>query len=65
MAIDPHAFGQGQVAQLAALGTQTFTDDAGLAWKLKVSAASVATISRTTATARFLVGGRVIVATWP
>ena len=78
-------------AQLAALGTQTFTDEAGLAWKLKVSAAGVATISRTTgtgrkkkttsatavvevapdaygdgytATARFLVGGRVIVVSW-
>ena len=79
-------------AQLAALGTQTYTDDMGLAWKLKVSTAGVATLSRTTgtgkkkktisatavveatpvtdgdgytATARFLVGGRVIVATWP
>ena len=81
-------------AQLAALGTQTYTDDTGLAWKLKVSAAGVATISRTTGTgrkkkttsatavvevgaidasdpdigytltARFLVGGRVIVVSW-
>ena len=78
-------------AQLSALGTQTYTDEAGLAWKLKVSAAGVATISRTTgtgrkkkttsatavvevapdaygdgytATARFLVGGSVIVVSW-
>ena len=89
-----NADAKGLAAQLAALGTQTFTDDTGLAWKLKVSTAGVATISRTvgtgkkakttsatavvevgavyaadpdagyTATARFLVGGRVIAVSW-
>ena len=75
---------------LAALGTQSFADEAGLAWNLKVSSAGVATISRTTgtgkkkkttsatavvevadlgggnilATARFLVAGKIITATW-
>ena len=81
-------------AELAAQGTRDFVDGDGLAWKMKVSAAGVATISRMTGTgkkaktssatavieatpvtdgegtgytaiARFLVGGKAIVATWP
>ncbi|MBR4654428.1 MAG: nucleotidyl transferase AbiEii/AbiGii toxin family protein [Kiritimatiellae bacterium] len=39
-------------ADLAALGTQDFTDETGLAWKVKVSAKGVATISRTTGTGK-------------
>ena len=80
--------------QLAALGTRDFIDDDEIAWKLKVSASGVATISRTTGTgkkkktvsatavvaiepldlldpaagyraaARFLVGGKVVGASW-
>ncbi len=39
-------------AELAALGTRSFVDGTGLAWKLKVSASGVATISRTTGTGK-------------
>ena len=39
-------------AELAALGTQTMHDDNWLAWKVKVSAKGVATISRTTGTGK-------------
>ncbi len=39
-------------ADLAALGTQDFMDETGLAWKIKVSANGVATISRTTGTGK-------------
>ena len=84
---------KGVAAQIAALGTQAFVDDDGLAWNLKVSVFGVATLSRTTgtgkskktisatavlsvdvaegddavyvATARFAVGGKVLVVTFP
>jgi hypothetical protein len=39
-------------AALAAMGTRTFTDDGGIAWKLKVASNGVATISRTTGTGK-------------
>jgi len=39
-------------AQLASLGTQSYTDETGLTWKLKVSTSGIATISRTVGTGK-------------